>query len=89
MSLSPLAKITIVWCVLLGMTLASWGLGMRDIALVRDAVPASTLIIAIAFFKVRLIITHFMDVRHAPFKLRLACDAWIIGLLAGLLYLGI
>ena len=46
-------------------------------------------VLAIAFAKIWLIVRYFMEVRFAPLWLRLALDAWVAGVFAGvtLLYL--
>lgn len=74
-------RVTLVWIVLLAVTLGSWMLGGSS-----GAFAATAAVLALSFFKVRLIVTHFMEVREAPLGLRLACDAWIVVTLAALLW---
>jgi len=58
----------------------SWWLGTLDeVSGFASATTASVLLVLVAFFKVRLVISHFMEVRHAPKPLRLLCDAWVVG----------
>jgi hypothetical protein len=38
---------------------------------------AAILMMVVAFFKVRLVILHFMEVRAAPASLRLLCEGWV------------
>jgi heme/copper-type cytochrome/quinol oxidase subunit 4 len=41
-------------------------------------------VVAAAFVKVRFVVLDFMEVRHAPFALRILIEAWI-AILAGVL----
>jgi heme/copper-type cytochrome/quinol oxidase subunit 4 len=67
--------VSVVWIVLMALTCAStWGLS-------KDAfspVVATVGIFLIAAFKVRLVMLHFMELRHAPVPLRIAFEAWIV-----------
>lgn len=75
-------RVTWVWLALLAVTFGSWMLGGSGDATFATAAS----ILMLSFFKVRLIVTHFMEVREAPLGLRLACDAWIALTLAALLW---
>jgi Prokaryotic Cytochrome C oxidase subunit IV len=79
-------RLLICWAVLVALTLASfesaWGLGWA-----RDPVVAIAIVIGAALIKVRLVILDFMEVRHAPFALRLALEAWVLALGGGILAL--
>lgn len=70
--------VTFVWLLLTLITCFSWMLGTGQIkaGLVSHA-EASLGIIVLAFFKVRLVILHFMEVRTAPLVLRAVCELWI------------
>jgi cytochrome c oxidase subunit IV len=72
------------WAILLGLTLlsfeSSWGSGR--LASPGLAVAAA---IGIAMIKVRIVILHFMEVRHAPWALRGPIEAWLLALAAGIL----
>ena len=58
----------------------SWWLGTLDeVSGIASATTTSVLLVLVAFFKVRLVISHFMEVRHAPMALKLLCDAWVVG----------
>ncbi len=72
---------SLVWLVLTGTTALSWWLGTRAGAgeSSESLHQATTVILALAFFKVWLVLRHFMEVRHAPLALRLITDAWVIG----------
>jgi len=61
---------TAIWALLALATVVSWFMG-GDATL---NIPAVMLLIA--FFKTRLVIIHFMEVKHAPLALRLAGEAW-------------
>jgi hypothetical protein len=48
-----------------------------------DAVTVAVLLMAA--IKSRLILREFMEVRSGPRALRILCDGWLVGLLAGAL----
>lgn len=63
----------LTWVVLSLATLLSWWLD--------DAATGNwigTAVLLIAFFKARLVLMVFMDVRAAPAELRWCCEAWVI-----------
>jgi hypothetical protein len=69
------------WCALVALTLGSWWLGLEE----QTGDPrylawfASGLLL-LAGFKIRLIGLYFMELRHAPWPLRLAFECWVVGL---------
>jgi hypothetical protein len=66
------------WAVLVGVTLLSsqiGGAGGWGMAAGTSAVTAAVL--GIAFAKVGVVMSSFMDVRHAPVALRLICATWL------------
>ena len=69
-----LSRVTLVWILLVGATVASWefghGVGLDDMR------QASVAIIVIAFVKVRYVILEFMEIRHAPTPMRIVGEAW-------------
>lgn len=70
---------TLVWAVLMIATGLSWWLGTHPGSGTATGSGRTTvLLMAVAFFKVRLVILHFMEVRHAPLPLRLLCEGWVI-----------
>lgn len=62
---------------LVALTLASWTLGVNH-GFTDDPDIASTSLLAISFFKVRLVIRYFMESRHAPAILRWCCEAYVL-----------
>jgi len=69
---------TLVWAVLMLATGLSWWLGTRgDSSAATGASSATIVMMAVAFFKVRLVIMHFMEVKDAPLSLRLVCEGWV------------
>lgn len=74
-------RVTPVWLLLVGATALSWwmGTGTQDASNVHQI---ATLLILVAFIKVRFVIRYFMEVRSAPLALKLATDAWVV-LVAG------
>jgi len=69
-------RVTVVWLALLGLTFASFLIGIEQGTGVASA--AAIVIIGIALFKVRLIGIHFMDLRVAPHPLRLIFEAYVL-----------
>lgn len=78
-------RVTLVWAVLIGLTFASFIVGVEQGAGVASA--AAVVIIGIALFKVRLIAMHFMDVRTAPRALRLVFEGYVLAVFATLVTL--
>lgn len=78
-------RVTLVWAVLIGLTFASFIVGVEQGAGVASA--AAVVIIGIALFKVRLIGMHFMDVRTAPRALRLVFEGYVLAVFATLVTL--
>jgi hypothetical protein len=74
--------ITFVWLVLVAATAASWelghGIGFEDVR------HASLAIILVSLVKVRLVIRHFMEVRHAPSVMKWVSDGWLVVLAVAL-----
>ncbi len=69
-------RATRIWLLLLAITaLAAW-LGATPT--VRDERYLGAAIIALAFVKIRFVILDFMEIRHAPLVMRLACEAWVL-----------
>lgn len=69
-------RVTLVWMLLLGITFASFVVGVEQGAGVASA--AAVVIIGLALCKVRLIGIHFMDLRVAPRPLRLIFEAYVL-----------
>lgn len=69
---------TFVWGLLMLATAASWVLGRDHQLVVEDQRVATVAVLAIAFVKVRLVGTHFMELGHAPRRLQLVFDAWVL-----------
>ncbi|WP_230316236.1 cytochrome C oxidase subunit IV family protein [Conexibacter sp. W3-3-2] len=76
MSSAITRPLAIVWVVLVASTAVSWlvgddhGFGSGD--------AAAFTVIAIAFAKVWLVGLHFMELRHAPPRLRRLFEAWVV-----------
>jgi Prokaryotic Cytochrome C oxidase subunit IV len=69
-------RVTLVWMLLLGITFASFVVGVEQGAGAASA--ATMVIIGLALCKVRLIGIHFMDVRVAPRPLRLIFEGYVL-----------
>lgn len=73
------SRATLVWLLLIAVTLLSWWLGFEQAGDAVEATRAATVaVLLLAFFKVRMIVSVFMEVRHAPWPLRRICDAWMV-----------
>lgn len=73
-------KLVLAWAGLLALTLLSFESGWLsrpDIAI--------AVVIGVAMLKVRIVVLHFMEVRHAPWALRAPLELWIVVLAAGIL----
>jgi hypothetical protein len=83
-SLSVNSVATLAWLFLAGASLATWLL-LED----RAFSPQWTvsLVLAIAVLKVRVIVLHYMEIKHAPLGWRIAFELW--PLIAAGLILGI
>jgi heme/copper-type cytochrome/quinol oxidase subunit 4 len=73
-----------VWMLLMAATiLTTWGL-------TKDGFPvrlATIAIVLIAAIKVRLVLLHFMELRHAPLPLRLVFEGWVVVVTVALIVL--
>lgn len=69
---------SLVWLILMLITICSWVLAYTHGMLLPSARYEAMVIIALAFFKARLVVMHFMEAAHAPAQLRLPCEAWIL-----------
>jgi hypothetical protein len=68
----------LVWLLLTVLTGVTWWVGVEH-ATGSTTPRADTLgLLVLAFYKARLIILHFMELRSAPLALRLAGDAWVM-----------
>lgn len=79
-----------VWALLSTITLVSaavYALGPQG----SSAVWSGTLVILLAFFKARLVLFYFMEVREAPTILKHVSDSWLLffALLALATYMGV
>jgi hypothetical protein len=79
------SKETAIWIVLMLISIFSWVVGINHGMLFERAFLESAAILILAFFKVRLVIIHFMEVGHAPTTLKLSCEAWVFVSCIGLI----
>lgn len=80
-----------VWAVLVLATLISWYLGTDHGFSSKDGQSiATSIVIVVAFVKIRFIGSDFMELRHAPAGLRRAFDLWTVAVCLTLVgfYLG-
>jgi Prokaryotic Cytochrome C oxidase subunit IV len=81
---------TTVWCFLIAATVVSWALGTGH-RFVADHTAASTVILVVAFVKIRFVGLYFMELKDAPVPLRLVLEAWclvVCGLTVGFFLVG-
>jgi hypothetical protein len=72
-------RLAAAWVILVGITLISWFIATRHGAGPIQPDPAIGMIaIVITLAKVRLISREFMELRHAPAKLKLVIDVWLV-----------
>ncbi|NHN39017.1 hypothetical protein G8764_17035 [Pseudomaricurvus alcaniphilus] len=69
---------SIVLAVLVVLTLISWYLGLDQVSVEQVSTWSGVTMLLLAFVKVRLVISNFMEVRAAPLPLKLCCDAWVV-----------
>ena len=67
------------WVLLVCLTCLAWWLSL-DLTVDPDGAYkiTTTSLFLLAFFKVRLVIMHFMEIRTAPLPLRLVFEAWVL-----------
>jgi hypothetical protein len=80
---------TLVWAALMVATIASWWLGADHGFLGGGARTATAAVLAIAFIKVAMVTSAFMEVDNAPRFLQAAVHGWtlLVGALLVFLYL--
>lgn len=71
-----ISRETAVWLLLMALTFTSWALGSHA-GVVNDRTWGVVMLLALAFFKVRLVIRYFMETRHAPPELKWSCEAYV------------
>jgi predicted signal transduction protein with EAL and GGDEF domain len=76
-------RATTVWFALIAATLVSWALG-TDHGL-GDHRAASTVILLVAFTKIRFVGLYFMELRDAPIALRIIFEGYCIVVFAAVL----
>jgi len=69
------SRITLIWLILIAATLISWRVGTDGAV---GAHLATTIVLLVAFIKVRLVGLHFMELRYAPLALRLIFEAYCL-----------
>lgn len=82
-------RVSLLWLVMLLMTLASWSLGIEEVSRPAAASMFGTLVLSIAYIKVRFIGLDFMELRDSPIALRLMFEIYAaaVMLLVIVLYL--
>ena len=79
---------TLIWLLLVSLTGLSWFLGEHNTAPSAEHVALFTsAMMIVGFFKVRLVGLDFMELRHAPWALRIIFEAWVLIVCAVILVL--
>jgi apolipoprotein N-acyltransferase len=68
--------ITIIWGILIFATLLSWWMGTDHGFKNEDLV--GSLVLLVAFIKVRFVGLYFMEHRHSPLPLRIIFEVWCL-----------
>ncbi len=80
MSVLTSHKVTVVWLILALATALSWWLGTGHAAHAdQNHLQTTVGLLVLAFFKVRLILQYFMEVRTAPWPLRVISEVYVGG----------
>lgn len=69
-------RITLIWLLLIGLTLLSWWLGAGHGLGADSHTAAGIVVLVVAFAKVRLVGRYFMELRDAPWPLLLSFEAY-------------
>ncbi len=69
---------SVILGILIVLTITSGYIGVSQGQVNNPSKVSGVAMLALAFFKVRLVIQEFMEVRHAPVALRWVCDGWLI-----------
>lgn len=79
MRVSSQSRLGLAWFALCAITLIAWWIGAHhgEGPLRPDPIVGLSAM-AITLVKVRVIIREFMDVRHAPVRLKYVTDAWLV-----------
>ena len=77
--------ITLTWMVLFVATAISWSLVQESTQV--NSLAAGVAILSLAFFKVRLILLYFMELRFAPQPWRGIFELWVLAVWAAVVYL--
>lgn len=78
------SRFTLVWLVLVGATAFSWETGHASGA---SRHYAEVAVLVVAFFKVRIVLMEFMEVRNAPTLLKVLAQGWAVAVCAALIVL--
>lgn len=77
-------RTNVVFAILVLITCFSWET-VQSVESQAFARSTGVIAVAIAFIKVRFIMLDFMEIRHAPLLLRVASQAWIVIVGAGVI----
>lgn len=70
---------TAVWFILMALSIINFIAGGEHLNSVGNEKGTVIFLLCLAFFKVRLIMRYFMEVRHATNELKISCELWLLG----------
>lgn len=68
---------TWIWVLLVALTTMSWEVGDGQATGISVSMVTPVLLL-VAFFKVRMVGMHFMELKTAPLPLRVLFEAWVV-----------
>ena len=73
-----MCKETLVFVLLVMFTFGSWYVSLFSENNASTGSVGGVIVLLFAFFKVRMVVQYFMEVREAVFALKLITDIWIV-----------
>ena len=70
---------TAVWFILMTLSVINFIAGGEHINTEGTEKGTVAFLLCLAFFKVRLVMRYFMEVRHATNELKISCELWLLG----------
>lgn len=71
-----MSRSSLIWGLLLGLTLTAWTLGAE-----LQAAWVPVVVLGLTAVKGQLLIDHYMELAHAPRLMRFAVSGWLVGVL--------
>jgi len=84
MSIPGARRLVVIWALIIALTIGSWGLGIGHGSGQTAIDVTAVVLLALSMIKAHLVAFEFMEVRNAPWSLRLAVDGWALATFATL-----